>query len=190
LKLRDRRPIADLSVTSPLNQAGGDPAPADSYEVYSALYRDSVPEPLVFVAESVTDIPQVDGSCLRPLTVQEHEMTDAFVYANRQSHLWLARFSIPQGYELISRGRAAVAQSCMDTHFRDADRCAGFQKTGHLRYLGIPGFNRAHTQALISVIKMCGSFCGSGGLFVAEKTGGTWRRAEPTSFTRECSWMY
>jgi hypothetical protein len=190
LKLEDRRPVADLSVTSPLNQPGGDPAPADAYEVYSALYQDPIPETLVFVAESVTDIPQVDGSCLRPHTTQEHEMTDAFISANRQSHLWLSRFTIPQGYQLISRSRAAIAQSCMDTRFRDPDRCAAFQKVAHLRYLGVPGFNRAHTQALVSVVKMCGSFCGSGGLFVAERIANTWRRADATDFNRECSWMY
>jgi hypothetical protein len=43
---------------------------------------------------------------------------------------------------------------------------------------------------LVSVIKKCGRYCGSGGIFVAEKAGGTWRRAETTDFTRNCNWMY
>jgi hypothetical protein len=37
---------------------------------------------------------------------------------------------------------------------------------------------------------MCGAYCGSGGIFVVEKTGETWKRSDPTDFTRDCSWMY
>ena len=79
------KPITDLGVTMPLNQAGGSPAPTEAYEVYSALYQAPMPEPLAFAEYSVTDIPQVNGSCLRPAAPQEHEMTDAFVAANQQS---------------------------------------------------------------------------------------------------------
>ena len=49
----------------PLNQSGGGPAPADAYEVYSALYQAPMQEPLAFAEDSVTDIPQVNGNCLR-----------------------------------------------------------------------------------------------------------------------------
>jgi hypothetical protein len=59
-----------------------------------------------------------------------------------------------------------------------------------VRYLGVPGFDRAHTHALVSVVKMCGRYCGNGGIFEVEKEGKTWRRMDPTDFTRECSWMY
>lgn len=182
--------IADLSLTSPLNQPGGEPAPEEAYDIYSDLYQEPSLEPLVFVEESETDIPQVDGTCLRPLTSEEREMSDAFAEANRQTHRWLPRFRITQGYALVSRSEASLARSCMDSHFDNADECGRFKHTRHLRYLGVPGFNHAHTRALVSVVRMCGSFCGSGGLFVVEKTGSTWRRAAPTSLTRECSWMY
>src|SRR5215469_251873 len=57
--------VPDRSVSSPLNAPGGGPAPADAYEVYSALYQERMDEPLVFSGDSVTDIPQVNGSCLR-----------------------------------------------------------------------------------------------------------------------------
>lgn len=181
--------IPDLSLTSPLNVPGGGLAPADAYEVYSALYQESTSEPLVYSDESVTDIPQVNGSCLQPSTPEEHELTDAFTEGNRQSHLWEAKFAIPAGYKLISREQAIEAQRCLDTHFQNAG-CAQFTGVLHVRFLGVPGFDRAHTHALVSVVKMCGSFCGSGGIFEVERAGGTWRRSEPSSITRECSWMY
>ncbi|HEY6488199.1 MAG: hypothetical protein WCC26_18075 [Terracidiphilus sp.] len=183
-------PVTDLARTSPLNQPGGGAAPAEAYDVYSGLYRDPTPEPLVFAAESVTDIPQVNGSCLEPSTPDEHAMADAFVDANRQSHLWEPKFIIPEGYQVIPRSEAAVVQSCLETHFQDAVRCGRYKSIAHVRFLGVPGFNTTHTQALVSVVKMCGGFCGSAGIFVAEKSSGAWRRAPPTAFTRECSWMY
>ena len=73
--------ITDLAATSPLNQPGGGAAPAEAYEVYSELYHAPSQEPLAFAESSVTDIPQLDGSCLRPSTPEEHAMTDAFVAA-------------------------------------------------------------------------------------------------------------
>jgi len=184
------KPASDLSLSSPLNQPGGGIAPADAYEVYSALYQAPAQDPLVFSEDSVTDIPQVNGSCLQPSTPEEREMTEAFVAANRQSHRWERKFAISQGYRLISRSEASTAQNCLETHFHDAARCESFKPIEYVRFLGVPGFNRAHTQAMVSVVKMCGSFCGSGGIFAVEKTGGKWRRAETTAFTRECSWMY
>jgi hypothetical protein len=39
-------PIADRAVTNPLNQPGGSAAPAEAYEVYSALYQAPMDEPL------------------------------------------------------------------------------------------------------------------------------------------------
>ncbi len=181
--------IPDLSVTSPLNVPGGGVAPADAYEIYSALYQEPMPEPLVFSDESVTDIPQVNGSCLQPSTPEEHELIDAFEAANRQSHRWQAKFTIPAGYKLISRDQAGQAQRCIETHFQNTV-CEPFKGILHVRFLGVPGFDRTHTHALVSVVKMCGSFCGSGGIFEVEKTAGTWRRSEPSAFTQECSWMY
>lgn len=183
-------PIPDLSLTSPLNEAGGGAAPEDAYEVYSALYRDPMQEPLVFSDDSVADIPQVNGSCLQPSTPQEREMVDAFVAANRQSHRWDRKFTIPAGYRLISRSQATVAQTCIETHFQDPPRCETFKQLAHVRFLGVPGFDRTHTRALVSIVKMCGTYCGSGGIFAVEKAGSTWHRAEITDFTRECSWMY
>ncbi len=184
-----RTPVPDLSATSPLNAPGGGLAPSDAYEVYSALYQEPVQEQLAFSDQSVTDIPQVNGSCLQPSNPEEHELADAFVAANRQSHRWEAKFSIPAGYKLLSRGEAGSAQRCLETHSR-SETCAKFSGIQHVRFLGVPGLDGSHTHALVSVVKMCGSFCGSGGIFEVEKTNGTWRRSEPSAFTRECSWMY
>lgn len=182
--------VPDRAVTSPLNVPGGGPAPGEAYEVYSALYREPMDEPLVFSNDSVTDIPQVNGSCLRPSTPEERELTDAFEAANRQAHRWEQKFTIPPGYRLISRADAGQAQTCIQTHGQDAAHCDAFKQVRHVRYLGVPGFDRSDTHALVSVVKMCGRYCGNGGIFEVEKTGGTWKRAAPTDFTSECSWMY
>lgn len=184
------RQVPDRSATNPLNVPGGGPAPTDAYEVYSALYQERMDEPLVFSEASVTDIPQVNGSCLRPSTPQEHALTEAFEAANRQTHGWEQKFTIPQGYRTLSRDQVTQAQSCLQTHGQDAARCEAFKEVRHVRYLGVPGFDQTHTHALVSVVKMCGRYCGSGGIFEVEKTSGTWKRAEPSDFTRECSWMY
>jgi hypothetical protein len=182
--------IADLGATKPLNQSGGGAAPAEAYEVYSALYQAPMQEPLVFSEDSLTDIPQVNGSCLRPTTLQEHQMTDAFVAANQQSHRWEQKFSIPQGYRLLSHSELSQAQTCAATHGREAASCASYKQLRYVRLLGVPGFDHAHNRALVSVIKSCGHLCGSGGIFAVEKIGGTWQRSVTTDFTRDCSWMY
>jgi hypothetical protein len=184
------KPVADLAATMPMNQPGGGVAPADAYEVYSALYQTPMDEPLAFAENSVTDIPQVDGSCLKPATADEREMTDAFVAANRQSHLWEQKFSIAQGYKLLPHGELMQVQSCLATHGRDVAQCAAYQQIKHVRYLGVPGFDQAHTHALVSVIKSCGGLCGTGGIFAVEKTGAVWKRSATTDFTRDCSWAY
>jgi len=182
--------ITDLAATSPLNQPGGGTAPAEAYEVYAALYQAPAQEPLVFAEDSMTDIPQLDGSCLKPSTPEEHEMADAFVAANRQSHHWEQKFSIPQGYRLLAHDEAGQVLACLATHGRDPAACEGYKGIRHVRYLGVPGFDQAHTRALVSVIKSCGGFCGSGGIFAVEKKDGTWQRSTTTDFTRDCSWMY
>ena len=182
--------ITDLAATNPLNQPGGGVAPAEAYEIYSALYSTPMQEPLAFAENSVTDIPQVDGSCLKPSTPEEHEMTDAFVAANRQSHRWEQKFSIAQGYRLLSRSELAQAHTCLATHMRDIAACEGYKQLKHVRYLGVPGFDHTGTRALVSVIKSCGGLCGSGGIFAVERTEGRWQRSVTTNFTRDCSWMY
>ena len=72
------------------------------------LSKEPMDEPLVFSEDSVTDIPQVNGSCLRPATAEQHELADAFEAANRQGHRWEAKFSIAQGYRLIGTSREAA----------------------------------------------------------------------------------
>jgi hypothetical protein len=182
--------VTDLSQTSPLNQPRGDPAPQDGYAVYSALYAAGADEPLVFAAPSQTDIPQVGGSCLKPSTPGEKTMAAAFEAANRQSHSWQPHFTIPQGYRLLTPGEVGQVRSCLATGGHDTAACDRYKGIRHVRFLGIPGFDRSHTHALVSVIKNCGGFCGSGGLFEVEKTGGTWKRVSTTDFTRDCSWVY
>lgn len=184
------KPIKDLAVTSPLNQPGGGLIPTEAYEVYSALYQTPMPESLAFAQNSVTDIPQVNGSCLQPSTPQEHEMADAFVAANQQSHNWEQKFSIPQGCQVLSPDELQRAQTCLSTHRQNQAACESYRQLRFVRYLGVPGFDHTHTHALVSVIKSCGGLCGNGGIFAVEKTGGTWRRSETTDFTRDCSWMY
>ena len=174
----------------PLNQPGGGVVPTEAYAVYSALYQAPMQEPLVFSEDSLTDIPQVNGSCLRPTTAQEHEMTDAFVAANQQTHRWEQKFSIAQGYQLLPRTEFAQAQSCAATHGRDLASCESYKQLRYVRLLGVPGFDHAQDRALVSVIKSCGQFCGSGGIFEVAKIGGTWQRSATTDFTRDCSWMY
>ena len=164
-------PITDLGATMPLNQPGGGVVAAEAYAVYSALYQAPMQEPLVFSEDSLTDIPQVNGSCLKPTTTQEHEMNDAFVASNQQSHRWEQKFSIPQSYRLLPASES-------------------YKQLRYVRLLGVPGFDHAHDRALVSVIKSCGHLCGSGGIFAVEKTGGTWQRSVTTGFTRDCSWMY
>jgi hypothetical protein len=183
-------PIRDLSVTSPLNRPGGGPAPTNAYEVYSGLYRVAMNEPLAFGEDSQTDIPQVGQGCLAPSTPEEHEMADAFVAANQQSHRWEPKFSIGQGYRLLDHNEVMQALTCLSTHMRDAAQCASYKQVRSVRLLGVPAFNRSHTRGLVSVIKSCGHFCGSGGIFEVEKQAGAWRRSELTDFTRNCSWMY
>ena len=183
-------PMTDLGATMPLNQPGGGVVAADAYAVYSALYQAPMQEPLVFSEDSLADIPQVDGSCLKPTTTQEHEMTDAFVAANRQSHRWQQKFSIPRGYRLLPHSELVQAQTCLATHGRDLAHCESYKQLRYVRLLGVPGFDHAHTRALVSVIKSCGHLCGSGGIFAVEKTGDTWQRSGATDFTRDCSWMY
>jgi hypothetical protein len=168
-------PITDLGATMPLNQPGGGVVSTEAYAVYSALYQAPMQEPLVFSEDSLTDIPQVNGSCLRPTTAQEHEMTDAFVAANQQTHRWEQKFSIPQGYRLLPHSELTQEN---------------YKQIRYVRLLGVPGFDHAHTRALVSVIKSCGHLCGSGGIFAVERMGGTWRRSATTDFTRDCSWMY
>jgi hypothetical protein len=187
---RASKPITDLGVTRPLNQPGGGPAPDDAYEVYSDLYQAPMQEPLAFAEDSAIDIPQVNGSCLRPKAPQEHEMTDAFVAANQQVHRWMQKFSITQGFRLLSASELAQAQTCLAAHAGGGGRCAEYKQLRYVRLLGVPGFNQAHTRALVSVIKSCGEFCGSGGIFAVEKKNGAWQRSATTDFTRDCSWIY
>ncbi len=189
-KPTEREAIPDLSVTSPLNQPGGGEISAEAYDVYSALYQQPQQEPLAFAEDSQTDIPQVNGSCLKPSTPLEQEMANAFAAANQQSHRWERKFAIPAGYLLLSRSAIAKTQDCLASGGKSGADCGVYQSLRHVRYLGVPGFDRTHTRALVSVVKMCGNQCGSGGIFEVEKSGNTWRRAESTDFTRECSWMY
>lgn len=186
-KTQAGKPMTDLGVTMPLNQPGGGVAPAEAYEVYSALYQVPMNEPLEFAEDSETDIPQVNGTCLRPAELQEHEMTDAFVAANQQSHRWEQKFSIRQGYRLLAHNEVAQVQMCLATH---SAQCEDYKQLRYVRLLGVPGFDHAHTQALVSVIKSCGHLCGSGGIFAVEKKNGTWQRSPTTDFTRDCSWIY
>src|SRR3984885_587240 len=181
-------PITDLGATMPVSQACGRWVPTEAYAVYSALYQAPMQEPLVFSEDSLTDIPQVNGSCLRPTGPEEHEMTEAFVAANQQSHRWEQKFSIPQGYRLLAHSEVARAQTCAATHGGEAAPCEGYKQLRYVRLLGVPGFDHAHSRALVSVIKSCG-LCGSGGIFAVEKMDGRWRRSGPTDFTRDCSWM-
>ena len=187
---RADKPIVDRAVTNPLNQPGGGVAPADTYEVYSALYQAPMDEPLIIAESSVTDIPQLNGSCLQPSTPQERELSDAFNAANQQSHRWEQKFTASQGYRLLSHDEAGQALACLHAHMQDNARCGQYKEIRHVRYLGVPGFNHAHTRALVSIVKMCGGYCGSGGIFEVEKTGNTWKRSDTTDFTRNCSWMY
>ncbi|MGA7522276.1 MAG: hypothetical protein WBW84_07320 [Acidobacteriaceae bacterium] len=180
----------DLSQSRPHNQPSGGPAPEEAYAVYSALYALGADEPLAFAAASQADIPQVGGSCLKPKSPEEQAMTDAYAAANRESHTWQTHFTIPQGYRMLAPGEVAQVRSCLATGGHDAAACDRYKGIRHVRFLGVPGFDASHTHALVSVIKICGGFCGSGGIFEVEKTGEMWKRVPATDFTRDCNWMY
>jgi hypothetical protein len=184
------RAANDLAVTSPLNQPGGGPAPAEAYTVYSALYQAPSDEPLAFATASQTDIPQVGASCLKPSTPEERSLADSFQAANVQSHAWQTQFAIPQGYRVLTPAETAQARACLQAHDHTSAACSGYSQVRHVRFLGVPGFDAAHTHALVSVIKSCGGYCGSGGIFEVEKSGSTWQRSPTTDFTRDCSWAY
>lgn len=196
LVLRDRstapgKAIPDLSRTSPLNQPGGGDIPAEDYEPYSALYQQQPSDdPLAFAADSYADIPQLNGSCLEPASGEEREMADAFAAANQKSHRWQRRFAIPQGYQLLSTPEVQQAEYCLDPHSQGAARCASYTNLRHVRLLGIPGFDRNHTHALVSIAREFGTHRGTGGIFEVERTSSGWRRAASSDLTRNCSWMY
>lgn len=183
-------PQKDLSITNPLNQPGGGPAPAEAYAIYSALYQQPSNEPLVFGENSQTDIPQVDSSCLKPATPDEHELADAFNAANAKSHGWQPKFAIPQGYRIVPPMQTAEAIACIQAHGHGPPSCSAWKGVQHVRFLGVPGLDQAGNHALVSVIKSCGPDCGSGGIFEVEKSGDSWTRSPASSFTSDCSWMY
>ncbi len=199
LRLVPHHPISVTRTThiieepSALNQPGGGPAPAEAYAIYSALYQapgQPANDPLAFAESSRTDIPQVGASCLKPSTPDEHEMTDAFAAANQQSHRWEQKFTIPQGYRLLTTEQVPAVQACLQSHGPEPAQCAAFKDLKHVRFLGVPGLDHAQTHALVSVIRSCGGYCGSGGIFAVEKSGATWQRSPTTEFTRDCSWAY
>ena len=132
------RHVPDLSVTNPLNQPGGGDIAAEAYEVYSALYQQPQQEPLAFAEDSRTDIPQVNGSCLRPSADQEHEMADAFVAANQQSRRWEKKFTIPEAYQLLSRPESAKVGGLPRESRKKRGRLHTLSITEALRYLGVP----------------------------------------------------
>ena len=116
-------------------------------------------------------------------------MVSYFESANHQKHRWERRFAVGV-YQLIPQPETDRIKSCLDTA-RATDRpCAAYPGVRHVRYLGIPGFNQGHSRAIVSVIRMCGADCGSGGIFEVKNEGGHWLRAESTAFTSDCSWMY
>jgi len=182
--------VTDLAKTSPLNQPNGGPVNDEDYAVYSALYKEPMDQPLAFAEASVTDIPQVDGSCLKPGTDEERQMTDSFVAANRQTHRWEKKFSIAQGYRLLSNNEVAIARQCHAEKDATSQQCKPYADLRTIRLLGVPGFDQGHSRALVSVIKSCGHLCGSGGIFAVEKAEGTWTRSPASDFTRDCNWMY
>jgi hypothetical protein len=198
LRLVPHRPIHVATThlvngPSALNQPGGGPAPSQAYEIYSALYQtpgQPANDPLAFADSSRTDNPQVGPSCLKPSTPDEHQLTDAFVAANQQSHRWEQKFAIPMGYRLVASDQVPAVQACLQNHSQGSAQCAAFKDLKHVRFLGVPGLDQAQTHALVSVIKSCGGFCGSGGIFAVEKSGNTWQRSPTTDFTRDCSWAY
>ncbi len=182
--------ITDLSVTNPLNQPGGGAAPNDAYDVYSGLYAAPLDEPLILAQDSGTDIPQLNGNCLKPVTPEEKQMADAFEGANRRSQHWDSRFTIPSGYRILPASELVSAQNCLASHAQNTPRCASYKDVKHVRILGVPGFDATHTRTLVSVLKKCGPYCGTGGIFEARKENGTWKRVDPTAFTSDCSWRY
>lgn len=184
--------VPDLSRSSPLNQPGGAPEPDEAYAIYSALYQEPANEPLALAGYTSTDIPQLDGSCLKPQNPDEQALADAFVAANKQSHPWEQKFTIGQGYRLLNTREVNEALECLEAGAKGGalPECAAYKDLRHIRFLGAPGFSADHSRALVSILRKCGRYCGSGGVFEVEKQGGTWKRSDVGPFTQECSWMF
>ncbi|HEY3707665.1 MAG TPA: hypothetical protein VGL22_21570 [Terracidiphilus sp.] len=182
--------ITDLAASSPLNQPGGAEVPAEAYQVYSGIYQTPADEPLAFAQDSGTDVPQLNGSCLKPSTPDEKAMADAFEAANRRSQRWDTRFHLPGGYSVLSPRELDEAQTCLASHTQNTPQCTPYKALRHVRILGVPGFDSAHNRALVSILIKCGPYCGTGGIFEAHKENGRWKRADPTPFTSDCSWRY
>ena len=114
--------VGDLSVTSPLNVPGGAPEPEEAYAIYSALYQEKSNEALAFANYTSTDIPQLDGSCLKPETPDERVMAEAFEAANKQSHPWEQKFATAQGYRLLTARETNEAMECLEANSKRARR--------------------------------------------------------------------
>ncbi len=126
--------IPDLSVTSPLNQPGGGDVSAEAYEVYSALYQQPQQEPLAFAEDSQTDIPQVNGSCLKPSTPQEHEMADGICGREPAKP--------PLGEEVHDPGWVSALFECRGT--KSPELHCGPRK----RWRGLLAISETHARAL------------------------------------------
>ena len=113
------RPVTDLAATMPMNQSGGGVAPADAYEVYSALYQAPMDEPLAFRRIRSPIFRRWMAVALSRRRRMEREMTDAFVAANRQSHRWEQKFSIRRATSCYHRSELMQVRSCLATHGRD-----------------------------------------------------------------------
>jgi hypothetical protein len=117
-------------------------------------------------------------------------MAASFESANRHSQRWDAHFKIPFSYQVLSAREFNEAMNCFATHTQGAPQCASYKDLKHVRVLGVPGFDGSHTRAIVSVLKKCGPYCGTGGIFEVHKENGTWKRADSTAFTSDCSWRY
>ena len=93
-------------MSSPLNAPGGAPEPEEAYAIYSAVYQAKENEPIAFASYTSTDIPQLDGNCLKPQTADERAMAEAFEAANKQSHPWEQKFMMARGLPAADGARS------------------------------------------------------------------------------------
>jgi len=129
--------------------------------------------------------------CLKPRNREDQSLIDNFVEVNQKQRRWEARFDFGRPYKMLDAAGESVVQNCiMSSHRPDGPKCpTPFAKIRFIRYLSVPGFNRSRTRALISTSRVCGGYCGNGGMAVYRRTDRSWQMGK-SSFANGCAWVY
>ena len=165
----------------------------EAYRVYESVFRrewpvtDAKATRLVVRAETVRrDDCGLSGPAL------EHDwkpVVDAFERENATARVLLPGFAMEPPYVLVM---SAELDMILARRPVPDDWWSGFYEafpdSGGYFEVSAPGFNSAHTRAMVYVAYHCGSLCGGGTHHLLEKVDGAWREADPEGLSR-CQWM-